>query len=480
MDRRDCFACSNGRSGWQRHFGRADIGLIGIAMMVLLSGCSLLKAPQQVVTAVIPAKGSKMTDPLDLQMQVERFADDFSAQTAAAVDEYVKSVGTESARVEGLKRKLELFSAAVSIASGPQPKANLLDMVALTTLTRITAETRMANSTNAVASAPLLNTCRVLETNIWNLAAATLEPPQVAELRSAIYTWHAQNPDAHLTFFARPQQFASLIRATPQKGSDINSVFSLISLDPTAGLDPAVREVTLTRLFAERAMYTAQRMPFLLRLQIELLTAEVTRQPNVQLLLTNATRIGESMERLSTAAESVSRTTAELPDRISTERKEILAALDQQEGKLRDLAAEVNRSLASADKLSSSLTVTITNFDALMKRFGVGEPSTNSPPDTNSPPFKILDYAKTADQISGMAKELNTLIGTVDQSMPKVGQLGQQATADAERLVNRAFWLGLVLILILLTGGVSAALAYRILAGKLANRPSQASRVEPR
>ena len=40
----------------------------------------------------------------------------------------------------------------------------------------------------------------------------------------------------------------------------------------TAGLDPAVREVTRTRLFAERAMFTFQHMPFLLRWQTELLT----------------------------------------------------------------------------------------------------------------------------------------------------------------------------------------------------------------
>ena len=110
-------------------------------------------------------------------------------------------------------------------------------------------------------------------------------------------------------------------------------------------------------------------MPFLVRLQADLLAHEVVSQPEVKLALTNTTRRSDSMDRISRAAESVSQTAAQLPDRISAERKEILAALDQQEGKFRDLASEVNRSLVSANKMSASLTITITNFDALMKRF---------------------------------------------------------------------------------------------------------------
>ena len=299
------------------------------------------------------------------------------------------------------------------------------------------------------------------------LAASVLKPAQVDELREAIRQWYAQNPDVRLGFFVRPHDFASLMRTSQAQGAGGNSVFNLAGLDPMAGLDPAVREITRTRLFAERALFVLQRMPFLLRLQADLLAHEVVTQPEVQLALTNTTRLSESADRISRAAESVSQTAAQLPDRISAERKEILAALDQQEGKLRDLASEVNRSLVSADKMSASLNITITNFDALMKRFGVGEPSTNAAPDTNSPPFNILDYGQVAQQVGTMAKDLNALVGSVNQNVPQLERLSQTTAGDAQKIVDHAFHRGLVLIAVLLVGLVAAGLVYRFFAEKL-------------
>jgi len=218
-------------------------------------------------------------------------------------------------------------------------------------------------------------------------------------------------------------------------------------------------------------MFLMQRMPFMLRLQTELLAYEMTEQPAVQSALTNTARLSDSAARISRAAESLSQTAAQLPERISTERKEIMAALEQHEGKLQALVAEVDRSLASGEKMSSSLNVTITNFDALMKRFGVGEPSTNAAlPDTNSAPFNILDYGKTAGQIGDMAKELNTLIGSVNQSAPEMQRLSQQAGANLTEVVNHGFRLGLVLIGVLLAGAVAAGLVFRFFSEKLTQR----------
>jgi len=102
-----------------------------------------------------------------------------------------------------------------------------------------------------------------------------------------------------------------------------------------AGLDPAVREVARTRLFAERAMYTAQRIPFLLRWQIELLADQFLQDSHIALALTNIASLAQSADRLSRASESVSQTAAQLPDRITAERKAIVEALDTQEGRLR-------------------------------------------------------------------------------------------------------------------------------------------------
>lgn len=448
-------------------------------LAVVLSGCGLLRAPQQVVRAVVPTDRSKTPDPNDLQLQLQRFTDDFTARVGHALDEYAALVGTEAARTEALRMKLAAGASVISIASGPNPSANLLDMVSVSVLTRMNIEDHWTKTKNGAAFEPWLQVSRLMETNVWRIAAGVLKPAQVDELRVAINTWYAQNPEARDSFYARPHEFASMVRGSQGNVANQDSVFSLASLDPTSGLDPAVREVTKTRLFAERAMFTAQRMPFLLRIQVELLALELTQQAQVQQLLTNTTSISESADRLSRAAENVSQTASELPDRISAERKAILTALEQQEGKLKELVVEVDRSLVDAGKMSGSLSITITNFDALMKRFGVGEPDTNSVPDTNSQPFNILDYGKTAAQIGAMANDLNTLITSVNQSIPQASLLSQQAGAEARLLVDHSFRLGLILIVVLLAGAVLAGLAYRFMVMKWIGHEGRSSRINP-
>ncbi len=476
MDPRNCSAPAE---AVRRERGRIRAGmdaLLCMALAALLPACGLLRAPQTVVNAVVPAGKSSGADPVETQAMIERFADDFSIRAGQALDDYAELVGTTAAKVEATRLKLLSVSAVTSIASGPNPASSLLDMVCVVTLARRSVEDYWMKTTNGAAFQPWLEQSRMLDTNVWELATNLLKPSQVDELREAIDRWYARNPSMRATFFTRPQEYAGLIRSSQPEQKAGGSVFDLVNLDPTAGLDPAVREVAKTRLFAERALYTAQRLPYLIRWQTELLTYQLTGQAEVQQMITNTTRLSDSADRISHSVESVSQTAAQLPDRITAERKAILDALDQQEGKLRDLAAEVNRSLVSADKMSASLSITITNFDALMKRFGVGEPSTNSgPPDTNSPPFNILDYGKTADHIGGMAKDLNVLLTTVNQSVPQLAQVSQQAGADAQKVVDHAFRLGLVLIGVLLAGSLLAALFYRALANRLARSQRQSS-----
>jgi hypothetical protein len=442
-------------------------GILLLAVVaVMASGCSVLRAPQAVVTGVVPGKQAEGPAPLDLQVQIQRFSDNFDLLTTQALDDYARLAGTETAREEALRLKLRSVSLVTSIASGPKPNANLLELISVVTLSRVAVEHRWRNDPNPLVWEPWLGASRVLESNVWHLAASSLKPAFVDELRRAIDEWIVQNPSASITFFVGPQQFASLI-VHKEKQVDRNSVFSLLDLDPTAGLDPAVREMTEMRLMAERAMFTAQRMPFLLRWQVELLALLIADQPQVRLALTNTTLFASSAERISRATESLSQTAAQLPDRLSTERKEILAVLDQQEGKLKELAAQVDGVMESGTKMSTSLNTTIVTFDALMKRFGVGEPTTNAPRDTNSPPFNILDYGQVADRVGAMAKEIDILVNSVNQSVPQLDRLSRQATGDAQKVVDRGFRLALVLIAVLLGGALVTGLVYRFFGEKM-------------
>jgi len=185
--------------------------------------------------------------------------------------------------------------------------------------------------------------------------------------------------------------------------------------------------------------------------------------PQVQQVVTNSTRLSDSAERLS-------QTAAELPDRITAERKAILEALQQQEGKLRELTVEIDRTLVAGTKMSDSLNTTLITFDALMKRFGVGEPVTNSVPDTNSRPFNILDYGEVAGKVGSMADDVTKLLVTANENVTQLTRLSDDATKRVDRAVDRAFHRGILLIVIFLAGSVLAALTYRALSRKNAGK----------
>jgi hypothetical protein len=417
------------------------------------TGCKVARQtaslPGHVVTAVVPGDKSTQPDPAALQSELLRYADDFSGRTTTGLEEYARRVNTPKAREDALNWRLALVSSALGIATGDNPMANLIDFLALSTLTRAFLERQATNAEPPGAFDVWLENCRVLETNAWNIAAHFLTKDQQQEMRTNISRWLELDAKQGTGFLRRPQALASEIRQAGEKESKPGSVFSLVGLDPTAGLDPAIREVTRTRLFAERALYAMERMPLLVRWQTDVLTGQLLRQEQ----LTNALA---SADRLSRAAESATQIAAELPDRITAERKAVLAALESQAGNLRSLSADVSQSLTAGEKMSTSLNTTLITFDALMKRFGVGEPDT-SPPNTNSPPFNILDYARTADQIGIMAQRLDVLIkdvsGTVDtpaldKRIAQLNALSGKARADAKSALNHAFVLAAGLIVL--------------------------------
>jgi hypothetical protein len=430
--------------------------------VVVLTGCRVVeetaRLPVKAVTVFVPGTKAPAQDLPLLQLELERYADDYMGRTTVAIDDYARIVGTPEARSQALLWKLRASSGVVLIATGPNPIANLVDMVTGATLARMTVEARAATSPQPAAFQQWSEATRVLETNAWKLAATILNPSQLEELGKAIQQWHEANPGA-LPYMARTEGLTDLLkRSDAAKGTTSGGLFNLVGLDPMAGLDPAVKEVTLMRLLAERALYMAQRMPFFLRLQLEALADEVANMPAVTQSLTNVTR-------LSRAVESASETAALLPGQIADERKVILSALDTQEGKLRGLTAEVREALVAGEKMSASLNTTILSFDALMKRFGVGEPPTG-PPDTNSAPFNILDYGRTAGEITGTARALDELIKDLNQTMDAPGlskgmqelsRISLQAQAEAHRMLNRAFLLAAGLVVLTF----ACALAWR-------------------
>jgi len=432
----------------------------------------LLALPVNTGCRVVQSTGKAAVDPVELQQQLMRFADEFTARMSVASDQLRR--GTNSIdRVEQQKWKLNYLTDTLAIASGQNSIANLLDMLVLTTTTRIAIEEHWLPKVYGESARPMLEDCRRAEGKIWTLAAPVLKPEQAEEFRKAIRAAYNQQPNSQLVPYVRALSLAAQISKDVNKGQAerSTSVFSLLQIDPFAGLDPAAREIARSRLFAERALYVAQRMPLVIRWQTELLSYQMAATPEVEQVLTNLNHFGQTAEALTRATEQFPRLISNEREAaieqvflgLATERTNFLASLASEDVNLRATLVEVRQTLDAANELTRSL-------DTFVGRFDKG---TNAPVavTTNARPFDILDYAATAKEVTTTLKELNASINSFDQTLPQV-----QSASD--RLINRLFYLWVSLIGVFLVGALVTALVYRWLTRKISQirTPAQNSK----
>jgi hypothetical protein len=288
--------------------------------------------------------------------------------------------------------------------------------------------------------------------------------------------WRQINPTQRYVAGIRFREFALSLGTAPEKTkSKPTSIFNLLFIDPMAGLDPTARAIEETRQSAERFTYYAQRAPLLLSWQVELLGYQLAGQPAAQQMLTDAERLSRSAEIFGQTAQRIPQVLDEqreaairqLLDGVAAERTNLLSSLSSEEGKVRGLLTETRETLHAGDQMAGSITLAIQALESFVRSVSPGTNSAPSIVNTNKRSFDIVDYGNTAQQIGAMASELNALLTSATQSMPHAAGLSQQAVADARGLVDHAFYLGVVLIVLLMLGLVFAGLAYRIVSRKL-------------
>jgi len=442
-------------------------------VVVLVSGCRLLQttaeAPGQAVSLVTGGKKEKATvDPVEVEQLLLRVADEFSARMTVGLEKLRRGTNAPEP-TEILQWKIAITAQTTSIVSGPNAIANLLDMTVLVSVTRAALEQYWQPKVFGISAQPMLESCQGSETNIWRLANKVLNPAQQVELRAAIDSWYRQNPLPESILGARAVGFAS--QAAEAKKTDPakpGSVFNLLMLDPLSGLDPATREIAQTRLFAERALYVAQKMPTLLRWQMELLSLNSTQLPAVQQVVTNSTQIASSVESFAKMADQLPKLVndqreaaiKQVLEGLATERTNLIANLAADEAKLRETIDQVRQTLDAGTELMKSSDTTINTLNNFIGRFD----KPNKKPalvNTNARPFDILDYATTARETAATLKELNGTLNSLDQSLPRVQKASATFEQAGQRLLNRLFVLAAVLLAALISGTLAAALVYR-------------------
>ena len=339
-------------------------------------------------------------------------------------------------------------------------------------VSRMTIEDPKERETFGGAIQPLVATHQELEKSAWNLAAGVLKPGQREELESLIVEWRRQNPHERNIGAMHFREFASSMESATRKGRlDTASIFTLLRLDPFAGLDPTTIAIEQSRELAARTVAYAERAPTLLRWQAELLTLQLAGQPEAVQILADAGRASRSMEQVGNAAAGLpalvknERTAAieQLLAGVAAERAAILKELDAREATIRSLLGETRQTLEAGTAMSNSLDATVKSLDAFM-HYVSPPPKPGAPTAPAGKPFDVLDYGRSATEVAGMARELQTLLVSIDKSGPALAKVGAETGENLKRVVDHAFWRGLVLILVLLVGALLAALAYRALA----------------
>jgi hypothetical protein len=482
------------------------VGVFVCLMSVAAGGCASSRAggprstqrfgPGQLTTEAV---GSVVLD----------FADDHVMRMLETIDELI-ALDPSSANRGALTRvALEHASAAVGIATSPNPIIAMSDMVVMASLSReavrrgaidrtLTREERTrpeAYDLPEEAVEPLFTTeDRILydalslsERDARRLASLVFHPDQLEQLETLMANWWERNPTRRRVTPVRLDDFVSDRGASVRTASGgPRSLLGLLQLDPFASMDPAMREIAQSRLLAERVTFQINRLPLLVALHAQnvlyqSLTAEelISMRETAEEFGDASTRLAVAVERwpddlarereialrqvadvvqaerdaavrqIAEAVETERRAAlADLESAVTRQREETFATLEQRSEQLQGTLAELSTALASADALAASTTETVRAVD-----------------DMNIENFQRL-VATASESAASVERSLGAIErlaapGAIDTEEAGINQSVTAATDSMRTVIDLAFRRLAMLIGLLLVGWVVAALVIR-------------------
>jgi hypothetical protein len=322
-----------------------------------------------------------------------------------------------------------------------------------------------------------------LEQAAWKLADEVLTDSELATARTFHEQWLAEAPGEAFVFdLSRMPSFEQLSsRQAAQRGL-FTGITDLVTLDPLAGLEPATREVELVRRLGDRFFFYVQRLPTLVTPEIELQLLRASQSAEVSGVLAD-------VERFSLASESLAGTAAALPasvgaelrvalqeasDQLSVQREALVQDLEEARAPLVEVLDQSRATLEAGREMSTALTGAIQALDAFVGRFdqpeepdapgGPGAAATPASAASAEPagkPFDVSEYGAAAAQIGGAARELTAAITALDQSLPRVQQVLDEAAERGNQAVDHATLRAFQLLGAALVGGTLVLLVTR-------------------
>jgi hypothetical protein len=440
-----------------------------------------------------PPKGAYADTPepsAALQARVMDLADDYISGLSEAI--YI-TLGNDqlSPQARALAQSFlrNGVGAAVDIGAGPNPSIGLLDLLVLSDLQTRTFESHWIPAGIGPAGNATLERLKRLDASLWSSSSDLLTKRQQDVLRQLIDAWIAQNPDRMVVSLVRFQEFA-----------DSRTLSSAALRRQASGL---LKEVTVVssaiddaRLLGERLLWYSGRYPYVLGQQAELTMYRLAAQPESREVLKSLDAVnalagkveaeldklpevvgreqqrffesiaGERAKAIEQAeqvlARSITTTLEDIErryrverdqsidvfiDRFGNEARQLIDRIDSGQKELRGVVTEVRDTVTVANSLAKEITGTVDAIDRVVTRFA-------NDPANPSEPLKMEDIREIAEaaeittvQVTRAIEELNELVnsGAIEKRVAEI-------TGPLNAVVDRAFYRGLILVIVLLVG----------------------------
>ena len=392
-----------------------------------------------------------------LQLEVMRFADEYAGRSREVVTQFQTSLQDPDERLVAQNWKVQQASAAYTIASGPNPLSNALDMVVLASLSRMVIDDTWVSTGYGARARSVQETYRSLETEAWKLTNGVLNQEHADQLRQLIAQWRARHPEVRSVAYIHFRDFAQSAGSGAQNAGG-GSLLSFVGIDPLSNLDPAVKEIAQTRQLAERAIYYVQRAPDLLDMQVERQSYQYAAMPESRTLLT-------SVDRVSLVGSASDRLVDKLPDLLDHERQALVAqlteTLNSQSATLGTLAGQLRETLQAGTDTATAVNGALQSFERISGQFTTKPQPAVAQPKQPGPPFDIRQYTAMLEQAATTARELENLAEHGDALAPVLRSATQDAALQVRGVLNHVFLLLVVLALVIAAAALLAALAYR-------------------
>jgi hypothetical protein len=323
------------------------------ALVAVMAACAG-NAQQEPQLVVAPLGSNALTTTAmtraELEDHVRRFADRHFTRITLAANNVAANTSSYEHVTLMHKWKVVSQTAIVDVAIGPNAVTNLLDMMAMTRLSRLVVESYWVPEViGEELGRDFLQTFVDLENDIWTVADDVLTQQQQNDLGVLVDNWHAENPEQYYPWYIRLGNFsgqrAASLAAVQQSGGMLKEV---------ARAREAAEEI---QSFGERVLFYLQRAPMITSNEFESGFDDVLSRPKVTRLL---------------------------EDTVSEEREAMLRDIAETNPELRGVLSDLQPALESLERIIKM--------------------SKESDPD--SKPFDVNEYRALAEQSALSAAEL--------------------------------------------------------------------------